>query len=44
MLPVCYSLLNSQNKSMNNSEKGWLLGQARLLARKAAEIAQKKDQ
>ena len=24
MLLVCYSLLNSQNISINNSEKGWL--------------------
>ena len=26
MLLVCYSLVNSQNISINNSEKGWLIG------------------
>ena len=29
ILLVCYSLLNNQNISINNSEKGWLLGHLR---------------
>ena len=42
MLLVCYNLLNSQNIpiNLNNSEK-WLVTD---VAKKAAEVAQKKEQ
>ena len=41
----CYSLLNSQNISINNSEKGLVTYYDNSgVAKKAAEVAQKKEQ
>ena len=44
MLFVCYSFLNSQNISINNSEKkvSYLLTYPSGVAKEAAEVAQKK--
>ena len=47
MLFVCCSLLNSQNISINNSEKRWftyLLGHLQHIAKRVAEVVQKKEQ
>ena len=46
MLLVHYGLLNSQNISINNSEKDWLLTcqDTSGVAKKAAEVAEKKEQ
>ena len=49
MLFVCYSLLNSQNISINSSEKkvGYLLTRTPRtpgVVKKAAEVTQKKEQ
>ena len=47
ILFVCYSLLNSQNISINNNEKGWLLTHQEDtsgVAKIAAEVAQKKEE
>ena len=46
MLLVCYNLLNCQNiANLSINENGWLLqGYLRRVAKKAAEVAQKKEQ
>ena len=44
MLLVCYNLLNSQNISINNSEKKVGDLDAYDVTKKVAEIAQKKEQ
>ena len=44
MILVCYSLLNSQNISINNSEKKVGYYDTSGVAKKAAEFAQKKEQ